>query len=295
MLTPGTRRAVHVDVEVVLIDGDFYFIDLPEHGNRGRRGVNSALALGDRYALHPVRPAFEVQPFPRIVSSDHDDRGIDATECTMAYRELLHSPSPPLGIGAIHGQQISGEQVGLLTALCPAHLHDHCTAGIGIGRYQQRPRLHIEFSEVGIDPQDLCVEFGPLADVGAVAHLDGGLTIAEKVTPSGNSIGNWHQLPMPGRDRAQCRGIGRSIGHGRLELDGLDCHRLEPCPDCRGIAHGIAVTEIGTVTAEQSSSCAARRLRSGSAMVTPSTPRCDAISAASAHAPRSRPVVNTTR
>ena len=295
MLAPGTRRAVHVDIEVVLVDGDFYFIDLSEHGNGGRGGVDSALALGDRHALHSMRPAFEVQPFPRIVSSDHDDRGIDATECTMTYRELLHSPSSPLGIGAIHSQQISGEQVGLLATLCSAHLHDHGTAGIGVGRYQQGPRLHIEFCEIGIDPHDFCIEFGPLVDVGAVAHLDGRLTIAEKATPSGNSISNRHQLPMPGSDRAQCCGIGRSVGHGRLELDGLDRHCLEPCPYRRGIAHGIAVTEIGTMTAEQSSSCAARRFRSGRAMVTPSTPSCDAISAASAHAPRSRPVVNTTR
>ena len=62
---PGPRRAEHVDLEVVRVDLDLVgLVDLGEDEHAGRRGVDAALRLGRRHALHAVHAALvlEVRP-----------------------------------------------------------------------------------------------------------------------------------------------------------------------------------------------------------------------------------------
>ena len=47
-LAARAGRPVDVDLQVVRVELDLHLLGLGQHGDRGRRGVDAALALGDR-------------------------------------------------------------------------------------------------------------------------------------------------------------------------------------------------------------------------------------------------------
>ncbi len=51
---------------------DIDLLGLGQHGDRGRRGVDPSLRLGDRHPLHPVRPAFVLHPRPHAVARQQE-------------------------------------------------------------------------------------------------------------------------------------------------------------------------------------------------------------------------------
>ena len=65
---PGPRGAVDVDAQVVRVDLDVDVLGLGQHEHAGGTGVDAALGLGDRHALHAVHAALELQPRPDAVA-----------------------------------------------------------------------------------------------------------------------------------------------------------------------------------------------------------------------------------
>ena len=74
----GSGRAVDVDADVVRVDLDLDgLLDLRHDEDAGRAGVDPALALGDRDALHAVHAALELQPRPRGLTRLRRALGLD--------------------------------------------------------------------------------------------------------------------------------------------------------------------------------------------------------------------------
>ena len=116
------------------------------HQHAGGRGVDAALRLGDRHALHAVHAALVLQPGPR--------RPRRARACPCAFTatvdvlvaaevglggvEDLGPPAAPLGVAQVHPQQVAGEQRRLLAALAGLDLEDHVAVVVGVARDQQQ-------------------------------------------------------------------------------------------------------------------------------------------------------------
>ena len=59
---PGPRRPEDVDAQILLVDLDIDFLGLRQHRDGRRRGMDAALRLGLRHALHAMHAGFELQP-----------------------------------------------------------------------------------------------------------------------------------------------------------------------------------------------------------------------------------------
>ena len=60
-LAAGPRRAVDVDLQILLVDLDIDLLRLRHHGDRGRRGVDATLRLGLGHALHSMGSGFDLK------------------------------------------------------------------------------------------------------------------------------------------------------------------------------------------------------------------------------------------
>ena len=77
---PGPRRAEHVDLQVVRVDLDLVgLVDLGEDEHAGRRGVDAALRLGRRHALHAVHAALVLEVRPHALRRDRSTCALIAT------------------------------------------------------------------------------------------------------------------------------------------------------------------------------------------------------------------------
>ena len=63
-LAAGTGGAEDVDAQVVRVDLDLDLLGLGQHQHAGGGGVDPALRLGHRHALHAVHAALVLQPRP---------------------------------------------------------------------------------------------------------------------------------------------------------------------------------------------------------------------------------------
>ena len=73
-LAAGARRAVDVDLQVLLVDLDVDLLGLGHHRDRRGRGVDAALRLGLGDALHAVRAALELEDRVGAVALDRERR-----------------------------------------------------------------------------------------------------------------------------------------------------------------------------------------------------------------------------
>ena len=61
VLAAGAAGAHGLDAQIVVLDLDVDLLDLGQHRNRRRRGVDAALRFGIGHALHPMHAGFEFQ------------------------------------------------------------------------------------------------------------------------------------------------------------------------------------------------------------------------------------------
>ena len=71
-LAARAGRAVDVDLEVVRVDVHVHLLGLGQHGDRGGRGVDAALRLGLRHALHAVRAALVLEDAVGALALDRE-------------------------------------------------------------------------------------------------------------------------------------------------------------------------------------------------------------------------------
>ena len=136
-LTTGAGRPVHVDLEIVRVDLDVDLVGLGEdrHGCRAR--VDATLALGLGHTLHAVRPAFVLEPAPRL-GALHDERDVaePAVVGRLARQHLGLEPAA-LGVVLVHAVEVAGPEVRLLAALGALDLDDHVAALVRVAGQEQ--------------------------------------------------------------------------------------------------------------------------------------------------------------
>ena len=78
MLTARTRRAVDIDLQILVLDLHVHFVRLGQHCHRRRAGVDAPAAFGHRHALHAVDAAFELQPGKHAIAGHLRDDFLEA-------------------------------------------------------------------------------------------------------------------------------------------------------------------------------------------------------------------------
>src|SRR3546814_10562221 len=61
MLPARARRAIDVDLQLIVVDRDVDLLGLGQHRDGRGAGVDAPAAFGDRDALHPMHAALELQ------------------------------------------------------------------------------------------------------------------------------------------------------------------------------------------------------------------------------------------
>ena len=110
---PGPGRAVDVDLEVVRVDLHVDVLGLGQHGDGRRRGVDAALRLGLRHALHAVRAALVLEHAVGALALDRE------RVVAVADLERLLLEAAPLGVARQHPVEVGGEQARPPPRPCP--------------------------------------------------------------------------------------------------------------------------------------------------------------------------------
>ena len=133
--------------------------------------------------------------------------------------EHLHAPAATLGVGAVHGEEISSEQVGLLAALGAADLHDHRPSGIGVGRNEQGAHPQGECFELVARGVDLIAELASLGVVGRLEEGFGGGEVTDQSFVLGEGGHHRFEGSVASRHLGQAGGVRSSSGIGEPRLE----------------------------------------------------------------------------
>ena len=96
------------------------------------RGVDAALRLGVRHALHPVHAALELQPAEHALALDRGDDLLVAAGVALADALHLDPPAVLGGVALVHAEQVAGEQRRLVAAGAGPHLQDGRGVLVGV-------------------------------------------------------------------------------------------------------------------------------------------------------------------
>src|SRR5262249_23258775 len=141
-----------------------------EDRDRRRARVHPTLALGDRYALHPVRSGFVLESSPGVRAL-HDEGDVAvATHLGRLAREHFEIPPAQLGVPAGHLEEISRPEVRLVAAFGTPDLHDDVLAVVGIARDEQLSERRLELGDASFPLSQLALEV--LAHLGVLLALE---------------------------------------------------------------------------------------------------------------------------
>ncbi|KIU01434.1 hypothetical protein QU38_01650, partial [Staphylococcus aureus] len=101
---------------VVVLDVDVDVLDLGQHGDCRRRGVDAALCLGAGHALHAVHAGFELQLGEGAAPLDLGDDFLEAAHGAFAGGHQLPLPALQRGEALIHPVEVAREQRRLVAA-----------------------------------------------------------------------------------------------------------------------------------------------------------------------------------
>ena len=145
VLAAGALRAHGLDPQIVALDIDIDLLDLRQHRDRRRRGVNAALRLGVGHALHAMHAGFEFQFGERAAAPDFGDDFLEAAHGAFAGGDHLDLPALQAGEALIHPEQVAGEQRGLVAAGAGADFQHHVAVVHGILGQQRHADLLRQF------------------------------------------------------------------------------------------------------------------------------------------------------
>ncbi len=161
---PGPGRSVDVDLEVVRVDLDVDLLGLGQHGHRRGGGVDAALRLGLRHALHAVRPALELEDAVRAVAA-HLERVV-----AVGLRQRLGLEPEAVGVAQEHPVDVAREQAGLLAPGPAPHLDDHVLVVVRVALDHGQADLLLELGHAGLGHLEHLAHLGVL---GVVEQLAG--------------------------------------------------------------------------------------------------------------------------
>ena len=137
---PGPGRAVDVDLQVVRVDLDVDVLGLGQHRDGRGRGVDAALRLGLRHALHAVRAALVLEHRVRAVALDLE------RVLAVADVERLGLEAAPLGVAGEHPVEVAGPEPGLVAAGAALDLDDHVLVVVGVALDHREADLLLELA-----------------------------------------------------------------------------------------------------------------------------------------------------
>ena len=146
MLTPwppGTRGAETVDADVLLLDLDLDVLGLRQDGDRGRRRVDAARALGRWNALHAVDAALVLEAGVGAVALDDRRDRLDAADAGVVPVDDLDLPAPPLGVPLVHPEELGREEGRLVAARAGPDLEEDVTRVVRVLREEEDLQLFL--------------------------------------------------------------------------------------------------------------------------------------------------------
>ena len=152
---PPGPRAVDVDAQVALVDLDLDVFDLGQHRNGRRGGVDAALGLGRRHALHAVHAGLELHLRVDLVALDPERDLLEAAALGLVRVDLLDLPLLELGVARVHAVEVAREDGGLVTARAGADLDDDVLVVVGVAREHHHLELVLELGQPGLELLDL--------------------------------------------------------------------------------------------------------------------------------------------
>src|SRR5215831_10274761 len=120
-LAAGARGAEDVDAEIPLVDHEIDLLRLGQHRDGRGGGVDAALRLGLRHAVHA---ALEFEPREHVAAADLGAAFLEAAEPSLGEIEDLEPPAAPASIALVHAEEVGGEQRRLLAPGAGAHFED---------------------------------------------------------------------------------------------------------------------------------------------------------------------------
>ena len=195
-------------------------VDLGEDEHADGGGVDAALRLGLRHALHAVHAALVLEVRPDALGGVvrgalHRDLDVLVpAEVALGALEQLGLPALRLGVVEVHPQQVGREQRRLLAALPRLDLEDHVAPVVGVARDQQaaeavrRRRLgDLEVGDLGGERRVLGRELARGGEVVAVLPVR---------VPGADDLA---ELGVPPADLAGTAGIGVQLRVRQLPLE----------------------------------------------------------------------------
>ena len=120
---------------------DLDFLDrlvVGQDRDRRGRGVDAALRLGLRHALHAVRAGFELESRIGAAALDARDDFLVAAVFAGAGGQDFQLPALALGVARVHAEQVAGEDRRLVAAGAGAHFQEDIAFVARILRNQQQ-------------------------------------------------------------------------------------------------------------------------------------------------------------
>ena len=142
VLAAGAGGAERVDAELRRIDHDFVdLVRFRHHRDRAGAGVDAALRLGRRHALHAMAAGLELQLRVGARADDLGDDFLVAAHFAGTLGNHFDLPALALRIAAVHAEQVAGEQRRFVAAGAGADLEEDVALVVGVLR--QQPPLQL--------------------------------------------------------------------------------------------------------------------------------------------------------
>ena len=121
-----------------MLDLDDIIIELGQHSNRGRRGMDATSCFGRRYTLYAVDAAFVFESAVRTIALDFDRDFFVAADAVLGGIEELDLPTHALCVAQVHAVEVRRKQGRLVAAFALAQFHNHRAFVVGIFGQQEQ-------------------------------------------------------------------------------------------------------------------------------------------------------------
>ena len=162
-----------LDLVVLGPQVDLHVFRLGHDRHGGGGGVDAALGLGLRHALHAVAAALVLQVAEDLAAFDPQDQLLEPAQLRGAHVQDLDLPAFALGVVLVHFIEVAGEEGGLVAPRAGADL-DNAPVAVGVlaARCKVQELVPAGFA-LGLQVGQL--RLGQLAKLGIVAveHLQG--------------------------------------------------------------------------------------------------------------------------
>ena len=120
-------------------------VGLGQHGDRAGAGVDAALRLGRRHALHAVAAGLELELRVDVVALDADHQLPCSRRGRSRSRDMISVRQPlALGVAQVHAHQVAGEQRRFVAAGAGADFEEGVARVVRVARQQRGLQLGVQ-------------------------------------------------------------------------------------------------------------------------------------------------------